>query len=315
VSVTDLHPENLLDKEIRGELDPLDRERLEAHLAACPTCRFERRMRAEFALELAREGLAPDLVKIVETVAKRSARERVYEPNAHPVSSTARRAKLVFLAASAVLTLVVGAFASTEEGRRVLAPLFASTSGAVPADEASSAAPSGRRGARISATVASSPSPEVPTARPTTVAQEIPSAIASDPPAQTTRAEPEGPATLLEAETDARHKGDLPRLLELHARLAARYPLSHETQVSRMVVAHVLLDRGESARALSAFDDYLAAGSGELREDALAGRATSLDRLGRDDEGRHAWRTLLDEYPGSAYATHAQARIEASAGN
>ena len=88
-----------------------------------------------------------------------------------------------------------------------------------------------------------------------------------------------------------------------------------EAQVSRMMVARMLLERGDAAGALPGFDAYLRVGSGELREDALAGRATALDRLGRDDEGRAAWRTLLDQYPNTAYGAHARSRVEAPVGN
>jgi TolA-binding protein len=104
-------------------------------------------------------------------------------------------------------------------------------------------------------------------------------------------------------------------MLELHAELVARYPQSHETQVSRMMVARLLLDRGDASGALSGFDAYLRAGSGELREDALAGRATALERLGRTDEARRAWMALLDQYPNTAYGAHARSRVEASSEN
>jgi hypothetical protein len=125
----------------------------------------------------------------------------------------------------------------------------------------------------------------------------------------------DGPAPIFGAEADARRRGDTARMLELHAELVARYPQSHEAQVSRMMVARLLLDRGDAAGALSGFDAYLRAGSGELREDALAGRATALDRLGRTDEGRLGWLALLDQYPNTAYGTHARSRVEASGEN
>ena len=136
------------------------------------------------------------------------------------------------------------------------------------------------------------------------VAQAMPSATPADT-----------PTSLLGAETDARRRGDTARVLELHAQLVARYPQSREAQVSRMVVARLLLDRGDAAGALSGFDSYLRVGAGELREDALAGRATALDRLGRADEGRRAWMALLDQYPNSAYGAHARSRVEAPGEN
>jgi anti-sigma factor RsiW len=53
MKIVDLHPEDLFDKELRGELTDSERARLEAHLERCSTCRFEREVRADFADELA----------------------------------------------------------------------------------------------------------------------------------------------------------------------------------------------------------------------------------------------------------------------
>jgi TolA-binding protein len=115
-------------------------------------------------------------------------------------------------------------------------------------------------------------------------------------------------------ELDARRAGNDAKMLELHAQLVARFPESREAQVSHMTVSRILLDRGDSAGALNGFDSYLRTGSGTLREDALAGRASALDRLGRPEDARNAWTTLLDQYPDTAYAAHARARIEAPGG-
>ena len=52
MKVVDLHPDDLLDKEARFELTEVERTRLEAHLARCETCRFERVLREDFAEEL-----------------------------------------------------------------------------------------------------------------------------------------------------------------------------------------------------------------------------------------------------------------------
>jgi hypothetical protein len=314
VSVVDLHPENLLDREIRGELEPSERERLEAHLAQCATCRFERQLRVGFALELSRDSVPPDIAVLVDTLAKRS----VEPPVSVVVPRRARRVKLVLLAAAATLTLVAGAFASTEAGRRAIAPLFGREGNITPYGEATPAA--------VTAVSHASPlhSPVAPAASPAAVVEptappDVPEPPRTVPvaalPAPPTAVPPEGPAPLFGAEADARRRGDTARMLELHAELVARYPQSHETQVSRMMVARLLLDRGDASGALSGFDAYLRAGSGELREDALAGRATALERLGRTDEARRAWMALLDQYPNTAYGAHARSRVEASSEN
>lgn len=321
MSVVDLHPDHLLDKEARGELDEAERERLEAHLAGCSTCRLERRLRADFALELERESLPPDVASLVETLARSPVRRPSEEPppaSVTPPPASARPARrprrrlVVALAAAATLTLVAGAFASTEAGRRLVAPIFGRSAETTSYGEAPP--PAVAHSARVVAA-----SPPVVSAEPTpssdAPAAAEPSRAATVPAAQPPVPPPETAASLFDAESEARRRGDGARLLQLHAQLVARYPQSREAQVSRMMVARMLLDRGDAAGALASFDAYLRAGSGELREDAMAGRATALDRLGRTDEARRAWGALLDQYPSTAYAAHARARVEAPGGN
>lgn len=322
MSVVDLHPENLLDKEIRGELDGADRERLEAHLAQCATCRMERELRADFQLELSRDSVPPEIAGLVESLARREKPSPIPAPTpvVAPTRGRARRVKLIIAAVAATLTLVAGAFASTEAGHRVMAPFFGRE--AVTPHYGDATSPT-RPGAHVPlvaqpATPVTEPptpsiEPVVPPA-PLAPAPEPSSAPALPPVVQpvVATAPPDGPAPLFTAEADARRRGDGARVLELHAQLVARYPQSREAQVSRMMVARMLMDRGDAAGALSGFDAYLRNGSGELREDALAGRATALDRLGRTDEGRRAWMALLDQYPNTAYGAHARSRVEAS---
>jgi hypothetical protein len=314
VSVVDLHPENLLDREIRGELEPAERERLEAHLAQCATCRFERQLRAGFELELSRDSVPPEIAGLVDTLVKQS-----IAPPVAGIAPRTRRVKLVLLAAAATLTLVAGAFASTEAARRAIAPLFGRQESTTPNGEALPATLTAvSHGAPLRSSAAPGPVPSPVGVDPPAL-PDLPESPRVVPvaalPAPPTVVPPEGPGPLFGAEADARRRGDTARMLELHAELVARYPQSHETQVSRMMVARLLLDRGDAAGALSGFDAYLRAGSGELREDALAGRATALERLGRTDEARRAWMALLDQYPNTAYGAHARARVEAPSEN
>jgi hypothetical protein len=309
VSVFDLHPENLLDKEIGGDLDGPERQRLEVHLAQCATCRLERQLRADFALELSRGSVPPGIAGLVDSLTRAGDEP----PRAVAVPRSGRRVKVVVLTVAATLTLVAGAFASTEAGRRAMAPFFGWPAAVVP--------PSGEGTPREAATqlghvpaAALTPSQSSPVverpARPGTGR-----AIPASEPRSSGALPPEGAARIFGEEADARRTGDTARVLELHAQLVAHYPRSHEAQVSRMMVARLLLDRGDAAGALSGFDAYLRAGSGELREDALAGRASALDRLGRTEEGRLGWMALLDQYPNTAYGTHARSRVEASGEN
>ena len=84
--------------------------------------------------------------------------------------------------------------------------------------------------------------------------------------------------------------------------------------MSRAIVGRLLLDRGDPAGALARFDSYLAAGGGDLGEEAMVGRATALDRLGKTDEATGAWSALVAAFPVSPYAARARARLENSSG-
>lgn len=55
MSVADLHPEDLLDREVLGVLTASERALLDAHLAQCSACRFERHARVDFNAELGAE--------------------------------------------------------------------------------------------------------------------------------------------------------------------------------------------------------------------------------------------------------------------
>jgi TolA-binding protein len=93
--------------------------------------------------------------------------------------------------------------------------------------------------------------------------------------------------------------------------LQQRYPSSPEAVASHMTLGRLLLDRRhDPASALGEFDRYLATRvHGELREEALIGRAISLEQLTRDDEEKLAWQALLTEFPGSMYADQARGRL------
>src|SRR6185312_12105453 len=60
-----LHPDDLLDKDARGELDAGERARLDAHLAHCTSCRFERLLRDDFAADLSADMETPGLAVVL----------------------------------------------------------------------------------------------------------------------------------------------------------------------------------------------------------------------------------------------------------
>jgi anti-sigma factor RsiW len=158
------------------------------------------------------------------------------------------------------------------------------------------------------------PAPTLPPATPAVLAPSpalalAPAVAPALAPAPAAANAPMTAAALFEAANTARRTGDTNGALARYDALDTQFPGSREARVAKATAGRLLLDRGDAAGALSRFDAYLASGSTELREEAMAGRATSLERLGRSDEESRAWAALLASYPGTPYAAHAKARV------
>jgi hypothetical protein len=326
VTVVDLHPEDLIEKEANGELDAAERARLETHLERCLACRFERQVRADFVEELSPYQPATFVGLNTEPLAvespSRDSSVWFREPEDVPPASTRRRpprrrrlrARASWLLAAAAL-LVGGAAAAMGLGDGQWPRLVGVPSAPSPVRVDERPPPPRRtKLPRLPAAVA-----ELPSAAAVEAPEPLPSPVelSAAPPSRPRRApaaaeQPPviGPGDLLDAETGARQRGEYGRALDVHRDLESRYPTSREAQVSRAIVGRLLLDRGDPAGALANFDSYLATGSGELGEEAMIGRATALDHLGRSEEGAQAWSALLTAFPQTPFASHARARSE-----
>jgi putative zinc finger protein len=328
LSVVDLHPEDLIEREAAGPLDAADRARLDAHLARCTACRIERKLRADFVAELSAELPSHSFGLLAEEAAEegnlaRESRVSLRGAGDGGPSSTRRRstwprrrtAKTAWLLAAAAL--LVGGVATAmglADGDWPQLIRRVSTPDPAPADVRPPDPP------RAKVRRMPNPLPELPapvetvTNTPAPVAPAVPPRVLAPAPRPLSISivppPVEGPAELLDSASSARRRGEYGRALDIHRDLEARYPTSREAQVSRAIAGRLLLDRGDPARALANFDSYLAAGSGDLREETMVGRATALDRLGRDDEAARAWRGLLTAFPETPYAPHARARSE-----
>jgi TolA-binding protein len=118
-------------------------------------------------------------------------------------------------------------------------------------------------------------------------------------------------AELFSRANAARRRGDIAAAVGLFEKLQGRFPESQEQLVSRVTLGRMLLQQVKyPLPALQQFDAYLAQG-GPLEEEAMVGRALALERLGRRDEERKAWQQLLQKFPDSMHADHAQQRLGA----
>ncbi|HEY2509972.1 MAG TPA: tetratricopeptide repeat protein [Polyangiaceae bacterium] len=314
-TVVNLHPEELIERDARGELTASERLRLDAHLAQCEACRFELALRDDFASELAAEVTPSETLSLAGVSQPRapstprapSVPPPAPEPPALPARLPRRRSPRVAWLLVAAAVLAVSAASATGAARHVWAqivsPAEATTVAGAPATSPASARTRQRvwKSGEAAVVVA-------PVADP----RSIETALAPPPPAAPAAARPrpvEGASAVFDASNQARRRGDYERALVLARDLQARFPASREAHVARATTARLLLDRGDPAGALADFDAYLAHGSGDLGEEAMVGRATALERLGRTGDAGRAWQALLAAYPDSPYAAHAQARL------
>jgi len=326
----DLHPEELLDAQRRGEApEPEQRARLEDHLAACDACAFERAVARDFAAELERSEPAD------RDAAARAAAGALEDPRVAAgtvrrspagFGTTTRRFRLLLVAA-VLLAATVGAAAAAWYALVVIAR------GSAAEEQPAPTCPPGQTGLAGS-TVYAIPDAALPTPRAASPAV-APPGPAPPPPAvpnpvppsgPTAGRHPEGPvpatpdagsAALETAETlfsranAARRARDYGTAARLYDDLALRFSGSREEMLSRVTFGSLLLDvLGQPQRALNLFDSYLAAArGGTMAEEALVGRAVALGRLGRAAEERATWHALLAEFPESANAERARRRL------
>jgi len=84
-----------------------------------------------------------------------------------------------------------------------------------------------------------------------------------------------------------------------------------EAELSRVTLALLQLDTGDTQSALNGFERYLAGPSRVLEAEALVGRARALGRLGLREREVSAWREVLSKYPTSIYGRQASERLTA----
>lgn len=106
----------------------------------------------------------------------------------------------------------------------------------------------------------------------------------------------------------ARRAGDNAMARALYLRLELDFPSSTEAQLAHISLGNLLLRMGRAAEAERQFAGY-SGSRAALAQEALVGRARSLDALGRDVDERRVWQALLSNYPDSVYVAQARKRL------
>jgi TolA-binding protein len=280
VNHIDLHPEDLIDKEIAGELSSDEASRLEAHVLGCDACRFERLSRADFREEFAARGQRARISKMVANVM---------------LTRTATPPVPVVIAAALLVVGFATAAGWSASKRSVDEPRDINQSSR---ELVTTPAPT--------VTVVSQPAIPVVVAPVVSASSEpvvaLPSASA---PIE------KSAATLFAEANDARARGDYGVAIAAYSQIESRHGSTPEGNATRVILGRLLLDRGDAAGALERFDAYLRSGEETLREEAMVGRAASLEKLGRLEDAANAWSAFLDMYPNSVHAPRAKSRLGA----
>jgi TolA-binding protein len=116
-----------------------------------------------------------------------------------------------------------------------------------------------------------------------------------------------GSRELFAKANQARREGRTTEAIQAYEELQLQYPQSAGAKHADLSLAELYLQRGSADAALARFRLY---SGGPLKAEALWGEARALRQLGRIQEECQALETLVQQYPGSAYATAARKRLE-----
>jgi TolA-binding protein len=341
MTVTDLHPEELLDRARLGTITAAERALLDAHVVRCPACRMELALHHDFQAELGAsdDDYTFDLLTVAH--AKARASTRIGRGARFVRSAAVAFAGALFLLSTVAAAHWTGVIAAVADFSREVLDRSESPE-SEPETPRRDRRPDRERAAPAEAP-APTPDPVEPAPSPRAEAEapsagsdpretaerareplELPSRTRSDRPlaaddrAPAPAAEPPlddvpdptpTAAALFDEAASARRSGDRARAMALCEELLARHPSSREAAPVLVILGRLRLDRGDAARALPLFDRYLARGGGNLHEEAMVGRARALERLGDAPRERRAWEDLLLAHPSSPSADHARARL------
>jgi TolA-binding protein len=282
----------LLQRVRRGLASDQERTAFEAHLGSCESCRVTLEIADDFDLVGVADSEDAERVAKIATIAR-----RVHEQRSKTIAPPGR-SRFVWPLAAAALVLAGGAVAGGL-GWNTWQP--ASPRAPKPAAPAPPPA--------VSPAVSLARASAAP--EPIEEAQSEESKLPAATPAPKRAAPPPSAPELYRTANEARRGGRTAQAIATYRELQRGYPGSAEARLSHVSLGRLLLQSGSAGAALGQFDAYLAGGSGQrLAAEALFGRGQALQALGRRAEEVQNWRRLIGQYPDSAYATHANHRLE-----
>jgi hypothetical protein len=287
---TDLHPEDLLDREMRGDISPEERERLLAHMRQCAVCRLERLARDDFQREFDGAETDADAQRLVASLVAPVAQRRARAGLGGALRLSMRQARWALVAA-AIVSVAGWAAASRWPGVRW------ATSAKLPASEttrrssnATGLAPVGRGKAQVGS------SPSATESAPSLPAPSVPSVPATQSPTATF-----APLADVPASPPIDSKG------ESAGALPARRPVRALQPPVRPVPARGGTVFSAPARVASIPPEPLIRAMLPPDAPALFGRANEARRLGDHASEAHYYRALIEDYPASSEAHDALA--------
>jgi len=318
MTVVELHPEELIDKELLGKLSAAERVRLDSHVATCTVCTLERLSRSAFrdafvaevncasvstialvaveAAELAR--CAPDVSCDRRTARAPAGRARRVPPRMRLAASIAAALLMACMAAAALpgvrhLCSALRSSAPIETPAKAALPLEPLATRSGPSGDAMQRGPGPEASPKV---VPVKPSMVVRVAKHRRARSE---ALTSDRSA----------AAIFEEANEALRQEAYATARSLYEEIETRYGGSPEAQTALAILGRLALDAAQPVTALRYFEAYVAGGGGALIEETAVGRALALERLKRPREEASAWSSFLARYPASAHAAHARARL------
>ncbi len=294
----------------RGMCSPGEVAEAQRHLRGCSECRVSHLLDVDFEDEGALQPADDERIGRYAALAAATAGRQAKRALPKTALPRTRRSPLYLALAAALLLVGVAGAALWGRQVRVLPPSRAGLVSARPG--VVSASPSMVSGAQSEAPrVSAVPAAEaVPMEEAAGEARRGGQALGHSAALSPSTEAVESAAMLFEKANGARRAGDAASAVVLYRRLQRGFPGSAETRLSRVSTGRLLLDAGAHAEALEQFDAYLRPSGGELRLEALAGRAKALGLLGRVSDERAALRRLVGEYPGSVQAQRAQTRLD-----